>query len=66
MDESLKPQNKFDNDFKNQENCSIQVAKNAPVTYSLEIEELATEKEDNSSLRQVEAKLLDFNWIFTK
>ena len=36
------------------------------MTYSIEIEELATEKEDNSSLRQVEAKLLDFNWIFTK
>ena len=25
---------------------------------------MATEKEDTSNLRQVEAKLLDFNWIF--
>ena len=38
-----------------------------PVKYSIEeVEELCTEREDASNLRQVEAKLLEFNWIFNK
>ena len=35
-----------------------------PSKYSLEVEDVATDKEDTSNLRQVEAKLLEFNWIF--
>ena len=35
-----------------------------PSKYTLEVEDVATDKEDTSNLRQVEAKLLEFNWIF--
>ena len=65
LNESLKPY-KGDNDYQSQEKSTIsKVDSRGPIEYSDDIEEIATDKEDTSNLRQVEAKLLDFNWIFT-
>ena len=37
-----------------------------PAKYSLEtVEDLTNEREDSSNMRQVCAKILDFNWIFS-
>jgi hypothetical protein len=64
LDESLKPI-KVEDSFVSQKNSLIKVNSRGPIEYTEEIEDIATEKEDTSNLRQVEAKLLDFNWIFT-
>ena len=36
-----------------------------PAEYTMAIEDLCTEDDDKSNLRQVCAKLLDFNWVFS-
>ena len=53
-----------DNNFLSLLAGQIEEGEEGPSKYSEEIEDVATEKEDTSNLRQVEAKLLDFNWIF--
>ena len=41
-------------------------AEEGPAKYiEEEVEALTTDREDASNLRQVEAKLLEFNWIFS-
>ena len=37
----------------------------APVPYSEAVETVTHENDDESNLKQVEAKVLDFNWVFT-